>query len=784
MMRALLAACGLMLLLSPAVSAQSGARLPDPQDSFLVQRNEDLRRLIVSPEGPFTTLAAALRDAVAGDTIEVRGGVHPAIVVDTSITLEGVHDPVIDGGGDGTVVTLNAPKTQFRGFHVRGSGSEPDLDHSGITINAPDVIVENNHLSDVLFGVFAANAPRAIIRNNDITSKASLPEGRKGDGIRLWYSPHVLAENNRVHEARDVVAWYSDGVTLRNNVIEQGRYGVHLMYASDATIERNTVRNNSVGIYTMYSHDVRIHDNVVRGHRGPSGYALGFKDADNVDVSNNLIVDNRGGVFMDGMPFSPQGFGKVRDNIFAYNDFGVALLPSSRKNTFTGNTFWENVEQVTVQGGGSIEGNQWQGNYWSDYAGFDADRDGTGDSEYRADRTFESLIDREPRLRAFLYSPAAQAIEFAGAAMPIVKPQPKLIDPLPAMQPLPAPAQPAASANPIGMVTAGVGLLGIGAACIAIARQRFSPAVTASKSAPMTMTKTDGQTTLRVAGVRKRYGKFVALSGISFEVKAGEAIALWGANGAGKTTLIKAMLGLVDFDGQINVCGRDVQREGKAARRNIGYVPQDVTLYDMSVTATLAFFAQLKKAPASRVNEMLTSLGLNEHANKAVPALSGGLRQRLALAIALLDNPPVLLLDEPTANLDAQAQRDYLALLSQLCREQGKSIIFASHRLEEVEMLAARVLVLEQGELVETLTPAQLLVKLMPNTRLALWVSADKRELALKHILHAGLSAHLNGRGTVVVDVPNADRMRPLNVLGENGIPVLDFEMERGQAWK
>lgn len=289
---------------------------------------------------------------------------------------------------------------------------------------------------------------------------------------------------------------------------------------------------------------------------------------------------------------------------------------------------------------------------------------------------------------------------------------------------------------------------------------------------------------LETRGLVARYGDFQALFGVDIAVDAGECVAIIGANGAGKTTLIKAMLGLVQFDGQIEVCGRDVRREGKAARRNIGYVPQDVTLYDMSVTATLVFFAQLKKAPAAHVNELLASLGLSEHAGKSVPALSGGLRQRLALAIALLDNPPVLLLDEPTANLDAQAQRDYLTLLSQLCREQGKSVIFASHRLEEVEMLAQRVLVLEQGKLADVLTPAQLMAKLMPNTRLALWVSADKREIALMHMLNAGLNARLNGRGTVVVDVPGADRMRPLNVLGENGIKVLDFEIERGRSWK
>jgi ABC-type multidrug transport system ATPase subunit len=116
-----------------------------------------------------------------------------------------------------------------------------------------------------------------------------------------------------------------------------------------------------------------------------------------------------------------------------------------------------------------------------------------------------------------------------------------------------------------------------------------------------------------------------------------------------------------------------------------------------------------KKANPAHATDLLAKLGLADHANKPVPTLSGGLRQRLALAIALLADPPVLLLDEPTANLDAQAQREYLALLSMLCHEEGKTLVFASHRLEEVEMLAKRVLVLEHGRLVKVLTPAELL---------------------------------------------------------------------------
>jgi ABC-type multidrug transport system ATPase subunit len=349
--------------------------------------------------------------------------------------------------------------------------------------------------------------------------------------------------------------------------------------------------------------------------------------------------------------------------------------------------------------------------------------------------------------------------------------------------------------EPLGMVVAAIGLLGMGAACMSLGVAMPDPSPAARPSprpvatGPVVAAPSPAAPSpaappvLAVNAVHKRYGTFNALSAVSFDGYAGEAIALWGANGAGKTTLLKAILGLIDFDGAIRVHGRDVKRDGKAARRSMGYVPQDVTLYDMSARATLRFFAHLKHAPLARVDELLTGLGLSDHADKPVPALSGGLRQRLALAIALLSDPPVLLLDEPTANLDAQAQHDYLALLSQLCAQQGKTIIFASHRLEEIESLAGRVLVLEHGRLVDVLTPAQLLARLMPSTRLALWVPEGKRELALRHVTDAGLSAHLNGRGTVVVEVTGRDRMKPLRVLSERGVPVLDFELERGQAW-
>jgi nitrous oxidase accessory protein len=754
--------------------------------------------LVVSPAGPHTSISAALQAAQAGDVIEVRGGVYPALVVDKPVTLEGVNWPVIDGGGQGTAVQITAPGVVFRGFEVRGSGDEPDRDHSGIIISASDVVVEGNRLNEVLFGIFVAQADRVVVRGNDITGKAKYDEARRGDAIRLWYAVDTLVEANTVHRVRDIVIWYSRGVTLRENTVTEARYGIHLMYADDMLVERNRFVNNAVGIYTMYSKRVRLSENLIRSHRGPSGYALGFKDADDVEAAGNQLVDNRAGLFIDATPFSPQGYARFSGNIIAFNDVGAILLTSVRRAEFTGNTFWENVEQMAVQGGGDVSrANTWRDNYWSDYSGYDADGDGVGDVPYRADRFFENLTDREPLLRMLIYSPAAQALEFAGAALPIFRPQPKLVDAAPRMQPLPVPADAVSSPQPAApLLLTALALLGAGVLCALpgglFMRKQTSPERMEKKR--LANSALSAVNTLSVRNVTKRYGKVTALEDVSFETKPGEAIALWGANGAGKSTLLKAVLGLVDVQGHIEVCGHDVRRAGKAARRCLGYVPQDVILYEQSVQATLEFFAQLKsgdwrfkqtpistlQSPQNRISELMSRLGLAEHAHQNVSALSGGLRQRLALAIALLADPPVLLLDEPTANLDAQAQRDYLALLHQL-REEGKTVLFASHRLEEVELVANRVLVLEHGRLVNVVTPEALLLQLMPTIKLTLWVEETQRSDALARFTNAGMRAHVNGRGTVVVEVQADQKMELLRLMKE--LPVLDFEMERGRAW-
>jgi ABC-type multidrug transport system ATPase subunit len=213
---------------------------------------------------------------------------------------------------------------------------------------------------------------------------------------------------------------------------------------------------------------------------------------------------------------------------------------------------------------------------------------------------------------------------------------------------------------------------------------------------------------IQIADVRKRFGRARVLDGVDFDVLAGQSVALWGSNGAGKTTLIRCLLGLIDFDGAIRVAGLDVRRDGKRVRRLLGYVPQELAFYDdFRVIEAARYLARLRDADVSACEAGLADVGLLAHARKRVRELSGGMKQRLALSVALLNDPPLLVLDEPTSNLDSAGRRSLMELLLQL-KAAGKTILFISHRPEEVRGLADRVLTLEAGRvLTDVATPHQ-----------------------------------------------------------------------------
>jgi nitrous oxidase accessory protein len=745
--------------------------------------------LVVAAEGPYTTISAALSEAEDGDTIEVRGGQHEGnLIIEKSVNLLGIDWPVIDGLNKGTVVKLIAPGTILKGFIIRNSGSSLDEENSGIAGEAPNLLIDGNQLEETLFGIYLRKAPGSKILNNNIQSK-DLDLPRRGDPVRVWYSNNVLIENNQIDRGRDVVLWYSANLTVSNNTVANGRYGLHFMYCDDAIITGNSLLNNSVGTFMMYSRRLNLIENTIAYNHGPSGFGIGLKDMDDAVVKDNLFLGNRVGAHLDNSPREVDSIGTFQGNLFAYNDTGVNLMPSVRHNQFSNNTFLENQEQVNIGGGGMTKDNLWSmegsGNYWSDYAGYDYDQNGVGDEIYQANKLFEDLVSRYPDLRLFNFSPSAQAIDFAAKAIPFVRPQPKLTDENPLMSPIfPQGIPPLPTENNPWLPWLSAGLVLIALFFIVGNNGRFTRMVPKNPSStpgrPSAGKKKEGYPVIIINKLSKRFKKNSVLDQISFEVDAGEAVALWGPNGAGKTTSLRCLIGLLPFTGEITVNGINVKKDGKAVRKQVGFIPQELSFHDdMTVIETMRFYAKLKNVPQPRESinqQLLEKLELSSHQEKKIQELSGGMKQRLALAIAVLGDPPILILDEPTSNLDSSSRESFLNLLAEF-KGTGKTLIFSSHRLEEIASLADRVLLLDKGKLVADCAPLELSDQAGWNVNLRLFTKRSDFQAAMNALSHHGYHVSPNGKG-IKVKVTPGQKGRPIGVLNQAGIQVEDFDIE------
>lgn len=218
---------------------------------------------------------------------------------------------------------------------------------------------------------------------------------------------------------------------------------------------------------------------------------------------------------------------------------------------------------------------------------------------------------------------------------------------------------------------------------------------------------------LLIGGVVKSYGPLRALDGVSFQAQAGEFIALLGPNGAGKSTLFQLLSGLFLPDqGRIEVMGHDMARDPVPALAQLGIVFQQPTLdLELTVTANLMFHAGLhgmpRAAAQARIDSELGRLGLKDRANDKAAKLSGGNRRRVELARALMHEPRMLLMDEPTVGLDPASRIDLLKLLLGMRAERGVAVLWATHLCDEVPD-ADRVIVLHRGKVLADTTPAQL----------------------------------------------------------------------------
>lgn len=204
---------------------------------------------------------------------------------------------------------------------------------------------------------------------------------------------------------------------------------------------------------------------------------------------------------------------------------------------------------------------------------------------------------------------------------------------------------------------------------------------------------------IQVSELVVRIDRRTILDRVSLEVAGGEAVGLVGANGSGKSTLLRCLAGLVPYQGHCSVGGRDVARDPVGAKSLLGYLPQRPAFGDARAEEALRWVARLRGIPVARASEVLAQVGLAAHARERAATFSGGMQQRLSLAVALLTGAPALLLDEPTASLDLEGQRTFAEIAAEL-RRTGRTLLISSHRPGEISRLTDRVVQLDAGRLV------------------------------------------------------------------------------------
>ncbi|MHB8079866.1 MAG: ABC transporter ATP-binding protein [Candidatus Krumholzibacteriia bacterium] len=234
-----------------------------------------------------------------------------------------------------------------------------------------------------------------------------------------------------------------------------------------------------------------------------------------------------------------------------------------------------------------------------------------------------------------------------------------------------------------------------------------------------------GVPVLEVRGLRKVFGELIAVDGISFAVRQGEIFGFLGPNGAGKTTSISMICGLLTpTDGEILVDGRPARDDPRGVKRRLGVVPQEVALYeDLSARENLEFWGGIYGLRGAdlraRIATVLEQVGLGERAREPIKRFSGGMKRRLNLAMGLIHDPRLILLDEPTVGIDPQARHNILEVVREVVRA-GRTVLYTTHYLEEAESLCDRLAIIDHGRILAQGTVAELKSQLGEGSLLTL----------------------------------------------------------------
>lgn len=388
------------------------------------------KTLTVCNSCEFKTIHAALEAASDGDTILVKPGIYKEanLKIQKSVHLIGEDMPTIDGDGKGEIITIGADDVTVDGFKIINVGLSYTTDYAAVrVVRSKGFTIQNLELEKLFFGIYLQRASHGKVLNNKAIGEA-VTEFNSGNGIHLWHCEHVEVRGNDVRNVRDgIYLEFSSHITIRENyTLNSVRYGLHFMFSNDNKVFDNVFESNGAGIALMFSKDMQVYNNIIKKNWGTASYGILLKEINDAKISNNIFQENTVAITVEGSNRI-----EYSNNDFISNGYALRMRGASYYSKVIHNNFMHNSFDLSYNG--RMNGNVFDGNYWSDYTGYDLNKDGIGDVPYRPVKLFSYIVNRNSEAIILLRSLFIDIIDFSEKVSPIFTPD-ELVDENPKMK--------------------------------------------------------------------------------------------------------------------------------------------------------------------------------------------------------------------------------------------------------------------------------------------------------------------------------------------------------------
>lgn len=389
------------------------------------------KTIIVGEKQKFKTIKSALTVAENGDIIKIKKGIYREhnIIVEKEIKIIGEIGTVVDGEKKGEIFSIQADNVTIKYLTIRRVGISTIKDWAAIRVsNSKNFTIEHNTLKDMFFGIYLAKSSEGIIKNNTIEGIAK-DEYNSGNGIHLWYVQNVEIIGNHISGSRDGIYFeFADHCLIKKNYSTRNlRYGLHFMFSNHDEYIDNKFINNGAGVAVMFSKFINMYNNEFKQNWGTSAYGLLLKEIYDAEIEGNNFQENTIGIQIEGTT----RINYLKNNFYK-NGWALKINGAAYTNAFKYNNFISNSLDLAYNS--NVNDNVFTENYWSEYSGYDLNKDGYGDVPYRPVKLFAYIIDKTPEAIVLLRSLFIDIINFSEKVSPVFTPD-NLLDHQPKMKP-------------------------------------------------------------------------------------------------------------------------------------------------------------------------------------------------------------------------------------------------------------------------------------------------------------------------------------------------------------